>query len=135
METVSGVSVSEVIIGDTRDGLIRSLIQKYHPGLTYTTGVPVGEDDDAYYGEWEESTNSLVFTTECDILNNDEMAFVVLHEIAHSLTHDGRHQDRFYGVLTALVKSEGVSWATAIRIEELIPRLWEPYLDLTASLN
>lgn len=135
MNTVSGATISESIMGDTKDGLIRCLIQKYHPGLTYTTGVPVGEEDSLYYGEWDEDTGSLVFTTECDILSDEEMAYVVLHEIAHALAHDGRHQDRFYGVLTALVISEGVSWDTAIRIEELIPRLWERYAVLTPSVN
>lgn len=135
---VSGEAVTVVsdveILGDTRDGLIRSLIQKYHPGLTYTTGVAVEEDDSAYYGEWDEGVG-LTFTTECDTLTDEEMAYVVLHEIAHALTNDGRHQDCFYGVLTALVRSEGVSWPVAIRIEELIPLLWVPYADLAQSQN
>ena len=113
---------------DTMDGLIRSLIQKYHPGLTYVTGVPVDEDDSAYYGEWSEDTNSLTFTDECDTLDTEELTYVVLHEISHALTGDGKHQERFYGVLTALVDAESVSWETAIRVEEMIPLLWERYL-------
>src|SRR5690349_19884168 len=115
-------------LGDTRDGLIRSIIQRYHPGLTYTCGVEVEPDDTAYYGEWDEPTGGLVFTTECDTLTDEEMTFVVLHEIAHALVGGGYHQARFYGVLTALVISEGVSWQTAIRVEQVIPLLWEPHL-------
>jgi len=118
--------LEESVTGNTRDGLIRSIIQKYHPGLSYSTGVSCSEE--AYYGEWDEDSEMLVFTTECDGLTDEEMAFVILHEIAHSLTRDGYHQSRFYGVLTALVMSEGVSWATAIRMEQVIPRLWEPYM-------
>lgn len=128
MDIISGVTplTAAEVIGDTRDGLIRSIIQKYHPGLSYTTGVSCDESD--FFGEWDEDAGTLVFTTECDGLTDEEMAFVVLHEIAHALTHEGYHQARFYGVLTALVMSEGISWATAIRVEQVIPRLWEPYL-------
>lgn len=125
--TILGASVygDTETLGDTRDALIRSLIQKYHPGLTYTTGSYAEEDD--YYGEWSDA-GTLEFTTACDDLTDEEMSFVVLHEIAHALTHDGRHQQRFYGVLTALVISEGISWPTAIRVEQVIPLLWESYL-------
>lgn len=124
MDTMLGVTE---VVGDTRDGLIRSVIQRYHPGLTYITDAPCDEGE--YFGEWSEDGGLLVFTTECNTLNDEEMAYVVLHEIAHALAHDGRHQERFYGVLTALVNSEGIPWPTAIRMEQVIPRLWEPHLS------
>lgn len=126
MSIVSGEIVLPVI--DSQRVIIESLIEKYFPGLTYATGVPVDEDDNAYYGEWTEvGDGSLIFTTECDTLSDEEMTYVVLHEIAHALTDNGCHQHQFYGTLTALVIAEGVSWDTAIKIEELIPRLWEKY--------
>lgn len=129
MDTISGIvsNLDGTILGNTRVGLIRSLVQKYHPGLSFCTDEPTEDDD--YYGEWDEEAGMLVFTDACDDLTDEEMMFVVLHEIAHALTHDGCHQHRFYGVLTALVISEGVSWPTAIRVEQVIPRLWETYLN------
>lgn len=127
METrIDSVCENADTFSNTRTKLIRAIIQRYHPGLTYLTDVDSHEDD--YYGEWDERAGRLVFTTACDELTDEEMSFVVLHEIAHALTRDGHHQHRFYGVLTALVISEGISWPTAIRVEQVIPRLWESYL-------
>lgn len=120
--------VSAEVVGDTRDGLIRSIIQKYHTGLPYVSNVAC--DDGEYYGEWD-SEAGLVFTDQCDTLTDEEMAYVVLHEVAHAFTGGG-HNDNFYGVLTALIMSEGVSWKTAFQIEQVTPRVWEPYRRLTA---
>lgn len=133
VQNSAAVISDTAILGNTRDGLIRSIIQKYYPGLTYTTDVEVEHDDTPYYGEWHES-GGLIFTTECDTLCDEEMSFVVLHEIAHALCGDGYHQDRFYGILTALVIAEDISWPTAIKTEQMIPLLWEKYA-VSSSLN
>lgn len=123
-----GVANATLVVGDTRDGLIRSIIQKYHTGLPYTSEVEC--EDGEYYGEWD-SEAGLVFTTECDTLSDEEMAYVVLHEIAHAFTGGG-HNDNFYGVLTALVIAESVPWPVAFKIEQLTPLIWESYRQLTA---
>lgn len=128
MNTGSGVAANDFIVGDTREGLIRSIIQKYQPGLAYTTDAPCEPGE--YYGEWDMDAG-LVFTSECVSLTDEEMAYVILHEIAHAFTGGG-HSDNFYGVLTALVIAENVTWKTAFRIEQVTPRIWEPYRRLTA---
>lgn len=125
MNAFSGAATLTRVVDRTE--FIQSVIDKYHPGLEFITGVSC--DDEDFYGEWDESAGLLTFTTECDSLSDEEMAFVVLHEIAHALTCDGRHQSRFYGVLTALVISENIPWTTAIRVEQVIPLLWEIHLS------
>lgn len=132
MEPISGESALSDV-QSTREGLILELVHKYHPGLKVITGVEVNPDDTDYYGEWEEGR--LTFTTECDSLDDEELTYVALHEIAHALTESGWHRDAFYGVLTALVLSEGIAWTTVISIEQVTPRLWEGYRLLTESHN
>lgn len=108
---------------NNRHELIDGIISKYRPGLPYIVDVVCADDE--FYGEWD-AEDGLIFTVECDDLTDAEFRYVVLHEIAHALTSGGHH-DNFYGVLTALVVAEQVDWDIAVRIEQIIPRLWESH--------